>query len=136
MHLAHLLAQRTRLLEQARLANLALAHESLASFADRLAVAGLAGPAVLRSPDPVAGRFCATLAPLQAAQSVVEEHFTDEDLLDFADFVALATGRPASEPYELTFSLEDCTALFVAPLRAELRRAGVALDDHPAPKAV
>lgn len=136
MHLAHLLAQRTRLLEQARLANLALAHEALAAFADRLAVAGLAGPAVLRSPDPVAGRFCATLAPLQAAPSVVEEHFTDEDLLDFADFVALATGRPASEPFELTFALEDTAALFVAPLRAELRRAGVALDDHPAPKAV
>jgi hypothetical protein len=126
MHLAHLIAQRTRLLEQARLANLALAHESLASFARRLAVAGLAGPAILRSPDPVAGRFCAT----------VEEHFTDEDLLDFADFVALATGRPASEPFELTFLLENCAELFVAPVRAELRRAGVALDDQPAPKAV
>jgi hypothetical protein len=136
MHLAHLIAQRTRLLEQARLANLALAHESLASFARRLAVAGLAGPAILRSPDPVAGRFCATLSPLEAAQSVVEEHFTDEDLLDFADFVALATGRPASEPFELTFLLENCADLFVAPVRAELRRAGVALDDQPAPKAV
>lgn len=127
--LSTLLAHRPALLAQARLANLAFAHETLANFAARIARSPLAGRATLRQIDPGADRYWPTLTALDGHQSVIEEHFSDEDLLELADVVAFTTG---SNAIEFTFQLDDIADFFLVQLRAELERAGVAVDDRAA----
>lgn len=136
MQLSHLLHQRPALLRQVRLANLAFAYAKLAGFADRIARARLHGECRLEPVAPEAERYLTTLTALEGSQSVIEEHFTDEDLTDFADAIVLATGEP---PHEINFRLEHVPDLFLAPLRQQLEQAGVALDlaaspDAPAPR--
>lgn len=128
--LSILLAERERLLRQARLANLAFAYQTLGNFAERIARAQLRGSAVLKPVAPEEERYCATLSALEGSQSVIEEHFTDEDLIDLADVVALATGHPHAE---VTFRLEDIGEVFLSALRVELEREGVVLDQPGAP---
>ena len=125
MKLSKLLSSRPDLLRQVRLANLAFAYHSLRSFAERIERAQLGGMVTLKPAEPTEERYCATLTALEHNQSVIEEHFTDEDLLLMADMVAFATGHPG---FEVTFHLEDLDEDFIAPLRAELQRAGVVLD--------
>jgi hypothetical protein len=124
--LSNLLAQRPALLAQARLANLAFAHETLAGFARRIARAPIAGRVVLRQIDPGADRYWPTLTALDGSQSVLDEHFDDEDLLNLADVIAFTTGSNAAE---FTFDLDDIAEFFLAQLRGELARAGVVVDD-------
>ncbi len=126
--LSTLLAQRAELLRQARLANLAFAYETLVASAARFARSGLAGRVTLSPAAPDAGRYCATLVALDRSQSVIEEHFTDEMLMDLTDVIRMARDHPAEE---ITFNIEDFTELFLAPLRSELERAGVAIDTSP-----
>jgi hypothetical protein len=128
MKLSTLISSRADLLRQAHLANLALAHETLGGFARRIAAANLRGPLVLQPAAPEEGRFCATLTALAGSQSVVEEHFTEEDLMDLADFLCLALGRAAGDPRDISFRGEKFTEAFLRPLRAELLAAGVALE--------
>ena len=129
MKLSSLLAQRQALLRHARLANLAFAYLRLSDFATRIARARLGGEVRLQQASPDAERFWATLLALQGNQSVIEEHFTDEDVMELADVIAYATGR---NDVDLTFRLEELADRFLAPLRGELARAGVALDrDEP-----
>lgn len=123
--LSTLLSQRPDLLRQARLANLAFAYETLAACAERIARAHLTGRVTLSAADPDAGRYCATLVALEGSQSVIEEHFTDEALMDLADVVALVRGHPTEE---VTFRIEELAEIFLAPLRIELEREGVAID--------
>ena len=52
MNYHSLLQQRAALLRQARLANLAFAHDQLGEFAARVARAGLTGEVTLRLADP------------------------------------------------------------------------------------
>lgn len=125
--LSTLLTQREALLQQARLANLAFAYTTLGEFAHRVARAGLAGRVTLRQAAPEEERYWASLTALDGNQSVIEEHFADEDIMDLADVIAFTT---ANEALELTFRLEEVGELFLAPLRAELARADVAID-HP-----
>lgn len=122
MKLSKLLTNRPDLLRQVRLANLAFAYQTLSDFAARVERTTLRGAVSLKPADPSADRYCATLTALECNQSLIEEHFTDEDLLLLADVIAFATGHPG---FEVTFHLEDLEDDFIAPLRAELERSGV-----------
>lgn len=125
MKLSQLLSQRSHLLRQMRLANLAFAYASLRDFARRIRRARLAGVVTLQPVNPDEERYCATLTAHDGRQSLIEEHFTDEDLTTLADAVAQVSGHPT---HEHTFHLESLEQEFAAPLRAELERAGVQFD--------
>lgn len=122
MNLSQLLAQRDALLRQAHLANLAYAYAQLVEFAARIARARLTGRVTLRHPSPEQEIYCATLTALEGNQSVLEEHFTDLDVMDLADVVAFACGQSR---LDLTFSIQDFAREFLAPLRLELERLGL-----------
>jgi hypothetical protein len=124
MKLSHLLRQRSALLRQLRLAHLAFAAQALGDFSARVARAGLRGRVVLRPIDPANEEFCVTLTALDASQSVLEEHFVDEDLILLADVLGFVTGDPARE---LTFHLDRLDE-FLVPVRTELEQAGVEFD--------
>jgi hypothetical protein len=130
--LSILLAERERLLRQARLANLAFTYQSLSSFAERIARAQLRGAVMLKPVAPHEERYCATLTALEGSQSIIEEHFTDEDLVELTDAIGFTTGHNG---VEITFRLEELAEVFLAPLRAELERKGVAIDAPAAPGA-
>lgn len=132
MKLSTLLSQRQTLLRQARLANLAFAHETLAKFTTQIARASLRGLVALKSACPEQDRYCATLTALEGSQAVIEEHFTDENLMEFADVIAFLTGNAFADE---TFRLEDVAEKLLAPLRAELEREGIAIDAPPQPVA-
>ena len=125
-----LLDARETLQRQASLANLAFAYETLRDFARRIALARLKGEVNLKSADPDADRYWATLTALKGRQSLIEEHFTEEDLTDFADAIAYATGH---NDFEATFSIEDFPQAFLAPLRSALEQAGIVMDDEDLP---
>ena len=133
MKISKLLATHHVILEQARLANLAEACLTLRRVAERVTRARLCGLVNLRQPDAAAERLWASLTALEGNQSVLEEHFRDEELMEFADAVAFARGISG---LDVTFRLERMSALFVVPLEAELRRAGVEFDlEDTAPSA-
>ena len=129
MKLSHLLAQRSELLKQVRLANLAYAYHTLKQFGARVARAQLRGRVTLRPVDPEEERFCVTLIAHEANQSLIEEHFSDEDIIVFGDVLGYATGHPT---HELTFYIDQLDE-FVASLRADLQHAGVVVDEQPQP---
>ena len=130
MKFNELLETREALQRQAALANLAFAYETLREFAERIERAQLKGQVNLKSADPDADRYWATLTALGGPQSVIEEHFTEEDLSDFADAVSYATGH---DDFEATFAVEDFPHAFLSPLRAALENAGVQMDSEPLP---
>jgi hypothetical protein len=134
MTLSFLLAQRQALLRQARLAHLAHAYDRLDDFARRVARARLRGEVHLQSTSPDSGDFSAALTALSGSQSVIEEHFTEDDIIDLVTVIGEVTGRTE---VDLSFPIEELGPRFVAPLRQQLEQAGVSLDPHeePAPKA-
>jgi hypothetical protein len=113
------------ILQQARLANLAQAFLTLRRLAERVRRGRLSGPVQLRQPDAAEERFWASLTALEGSQSVIEEHFTDEELMEFADAAAYARDTTA---LDITFRIEHLDALLVQPLETELRRHGVEFD--------
>jgi hypothetical protein len=123
--LSHLLRQRPELLRQVRLANLAFAYQTLRDFATRVERARLRGRVTLQPVDADQERFCVTLTALDANQSLIEEHFSDEDLVLLADVLGYATGHPT---HELTFHIDELDE-FVSTLRHDLERGGVHVDD-------
>ena|SRR6266542_3617823 len=125
MKLSQLLRAREGLIRRAGLANLAFAYQLLSNFARRIARARLVGLVNLKSADAEAERAWASLTALEGSQSVIEEHFTDEDLMDFADALVYITG---GDEVDLTFRLEDLTENFLIPLRGVLEQAGVLVD--------
>jgi hypothetical protein len=129
MKLSTLLTQRQTLLRQARLANLAFAYQTLTKFGRRIARAQLRGGVVLRSAAPELDRYCVTLTALDGSQSVIEEHFSDEELMELGDVVAFINENATIEEM---FQLEDFADQLLAPLRAELEREGVAIDEKRA----
>jgi hypothetical protein len=130
MKLSLLLAHRPALLRQARLANLAFAYAKLHEFATRIDRAQLTGEVLLKHAAPGAGQYWAALTALQGNQSVIEEHFRDEDIADLADVLAFATG---ADDLEMTFPIEELATRFLAPLRPELEHAGIEFDHHVPP---
>lgn len=129
--LSTLLTQRPDLLRQTRLANLAFAYATLEKFVARIARAQLHGPVILRPPRPQEEQYWASLTALAGAQSVIEEHFADEDLLELSDVVAFATGQ---EMAEWMFPIEELGGRFLLPLRAELECEGIAIDQEVTPR--
>ncbi len=125
MKLSHLLAQREAILQQARLANLAYAYTRLSDFAARIQRARLHGVVCLLQAAPDADRFWASLTALEGSQSVIDEHFSDDDIMDLADVIAYATGE---NDLELTFPIEEMTERFLDPLREQLAEDGVTID--------
>jgi hypothetical protein len=123
--LSTLLTQRQALLRQARLANLAFAYTTLMEFAHRIARAQLSGRVTLKPAAPAAERYWASLTALDGNQSVIEEHFADEDLMDLADVLAFVTGN---DSLEVTFRLQDLAEEYLLPLRVELERNGIVID--------
>jgi hypothetical protein len=132
LKISKLLSQRDAMLRQAHLANLAFAYTKLADFAARIERARLRGIVSLKRSPPTGDRVGAALAALSGNQSVIEEHFTDEDVGDLADVIAFITGEG---DVDLTFSLEDLGGNFLGPLRRELEQQGVALDGTASPSA-
>lgn len=128
--LSTLLRQRADLLRQARLANLASAYQTLDELAQRIARARLAGRVTVTHAAPDVERYWPALTALDLSQSVIEEHFTDEDVCELASVLAFTTGE---DELELTFPLEDFAELFLAPVRDELEREGVQLDASAVP---
>lgn len=126
MKLSLILTQRPALLQQVRLANLAFAYAKLSETAARIARARLRGSINLRriAPDDAESGWT-PLTALEGNQSVIEEHFTDEDLVDIADAIAFITGV---SQLDLTFRIEELAENFVAPLRRELEQAGITFD--------
>jgi uncharacterized protein YgfB (UPF0149 family) len=135
MKLSQLLATRKTIIRQANLANLAYAYVTLTRLADRVAAARLHGLVMLRQAGGEEEPHWASLTALEGNQSVIEEHFDDDDLMALADAIAYAVGHDLTD---LEFNLEELSGKYVAPLRHALDKAGVAIDlaeqtsDHPA----
>jgi len=123
--LSTLLFRREALLRQARLANLAFAFATLQKIATRINCARLAGRVTLKHAAPEAERYWASLTAHDLNQSVIEEHFTDEDLMEMADVVSFVTGN---EALDITFAIDELDELFLQPVRRELEREGVTID--------
>ena len=130
MKLSHLLQQREALLRQTRLANHAYAYRRFGEFAERLSRAGLRGQVRLQPADPGAERYWPVLTALEGSQSVIEEHFTEENIMELSDLLLFVTGETDAE---YRFQLEEMETQFVAPLRRHLMRSGVVLEQEVPP---
>jgi hypothetical protein len=131
MKLSKLLATRKIIIRHANLANLAYSYLTLKRLADRVAVAKLKGRVKLRQTDAADELYWASLIAVDGSQSVIEEHFSDEDIMDLADAVAFAI---EGEFAEIDFRLEEMPDAFVDPLRLILNQAGITIDlDDPSP---
>jgi len=129
MKISKLIATHDSIIEQARLANLAQAYVTLRRCAECVRQAQLFGLVNLRQPDADEGRLWASLTALEGNQSVIEEHFSEEELMELADAVAYLR---STSHLNLTFKIEALSAEFVAPLEGLLKQAGVVLDLDPA----
>ncbi|MFT3783477.1 MAG: hypothetical protein QM790_15805 [Nibricoccus sp.] len=125
MKISKLLASHKAIMKQARLAAQAQAYLALSRYSERVRRAGIIGRVHLRHPDADEGIFWATLVALDGAQSVIEEHFSDEDVMELADAVALVCGV---EQLDVVFPIEAIEEKFVKLLRRELRKEGVTFD--------
>jgi hypothetical protein len=125
MKLSKLLATRKNLQRQAHLATLAHAWFVLNRLADRIATVQLQGLVRLQPPEPRDERYGVTLTALEGSQARLEEHFSDDDLMQLADAVALAVEADFAE---IEFNLEDIRPYFIAPLRFALEQAGIVVD--------
>ncbi len=127
MKLSHLLLQRETLLRQSRLANLAFAYWQLGNLVTRIAGARLRGQVCLQPADPGAERYCPMLTALAGSQSVIDEHFTDENIVELADLIFFLMGGGGADT---TFRLEDMAAKFLTPLQHKLEQAGVEFEQE------
>lgn len=125
MKLSDLLASRKAIVHQATLTNLAYAYQVLTSLAGRITGARLRGIVRLQqASEPREGEW-PTLTALTGSQSVIEEHFTDGDILELAEAVFFVADH---HERDLSFPLEELSSLFIAPLREVLEKAGVTID--------
>jgi hypothetical protein len=131
--LTSLLNHRAAILAQARLANLAYAYDTLRRFEHRITRGRLRGSVTVRHAAPEEERYWASLTANEGAQSVLDEHFSDEDVMELADVLSFLT---CTNALELTFPLEELSDRFLAPLRAELAREGVGFDPADAHRDV
>ena len=125
MNLSELLKSRQGLLRQAHLANLAFSYTALQRFAERVENARIHGRVRLKPTGDDDEATPASLTALDGNQSVIEEHFADEDIHHMADSIAFAIETPFSE---IEFNLRDLSEKFAATLRHELHEAGVVID--------
>jgi hypothetical protein len=125
MNISKLLATRRSILRQAYLANVAQAYVTLTRLAGRIANARLRGAVRLRPADPAEERYWPTLTAFEGSQAVIDEHFTEDEVMDLADAMAFAT--EADSP-EIQFPIERLGELFAEPLRAILEQAGISVE--------
>lgn len=123
MKLRQLLHQRDALLRQVRLANAAFAYDRLSDLVSRIDRARLRGTVVLAPADPVEERFVPELAGIDCPQSVLDEHFLDEDIADLADILGFLGVEPSEG--EWCLRLEELGLRHLPGLRRELEAAGV-----------
>ncbi len=126
MKLSALLASRPTILRQAALAHTAAAWLTLQHASTRISAAGLHGWVRLRQGDSSEGEApWVTLTSEEIRPSVLEEHFTDDDLLEIAEALAYATD---SDHADLEFCIEALGETYASPLLRTLEKAGVTLD--------
>jgi hypothetical protein len=130
MKIDHLLQQRSALLRQTRLANVAFVFAELSAFTDRIARGNLRGQVTLHLPDAATERIWPSLVGDDVSQAVVDEHFLDQDILDLADLLVFATGQ--GHRIAFTFRLEEFGRQFLPALRRELAAAGIQLHSETA----
>lgn len=130
MNFSQLLQQREALLRQARLANLAFAYVRLSDYAERIARAGLRGPVTLHEADPETDRFWPVLVAHRGNQSVIDEHFVDEDVLELEEILLFLEDE--GWDVEFTFDLETWPQTCLPGLRRELEKGGVVVPPAPA----
>lgn len=123
--LCHLINARQHLLRCAHLANVAFAFQLLSGYATRIERARLSGLVNLKSAAADEETCWASLTALEGNQSLIEEHFTDEDLMDMTDAIAYIT---ASDVVDLTFQIQHFADMFVTPVRAVLEQSGISVD--------
>lgn len=123
MKLSQLLMEREALMQKMRLSNLAYAYAELSNVVARINRAQLRGAVSLQ--QPVADRPWPLLVAKEGSQSVLEEHFTDEDIVDLANLFAFVF-RGCTE--EIVFRWEDLAERFLLPLKEKLDRAGVTIQ--------
>lgn len=133
MNLFQLLQQRETLLRQTRLANLAFAFARLSDYAARIERAGLRGPVTLHAAEPDADRFWPALVAHRGNQSVIDEHFLDEDIEELDEILLFLEDEGMA--VDFTFDLEDLPQRYLPVLRRELEKAGVTLPAE-APRPV
>ena len=125
MKISQLLHHREALRRQLQLANLAYAHRQLATLAARITQARLQGLVRLQPVEPAVEHPWPVLTALEGRQSVIDEHFTDENVAELADLLSFIRGE---DPVDATFRLEDLGVQFAAPLRQQLEEAGVEFE--------
>lgn len=126
MKLSALLASRSTILRQAALAHAAAAWLTLNNASRRVAAAGLHGRVRLRQGDPADDEApWASIESDTIRPSVLEEHFTEDDLVELAEAVAYATD---SRRADVEFLIESLGDLYATPLLDTLEKAGVTLD--------
>jgi hypothetical protein len=132
MNIRHLLQQRSQLLRQTRLANVAYAYARLEDFGARIARAGLRGTVTLHPADPSVDRLLPEFTSNAIAESRLEEHFLDKDLAELADLLAFVCED--RQPTAHTFRVESLADQLRPGLRAELEAAGVRVEEaHASP---
>jgi hypothetical protein len=132
MKLTKLLATRKSILRQAHLAALAHAYYVLQRISARIARVQLSGRVRIQPADPSEERYWPAVTAMEGNQSVIEEHFSDDDIMEFADAIGLAV---ETDFEEVELSLEDLHEEFVRPLRRTLEQAGVTIDLEKKPRA-
>jgi len=123
MQLSQLLMEREALMRKMRLSNLAYAYAELSQVVARINRAQLQGLVSLQ--QPVADRPWPLLVAKEGSQSILEEHFTDEDIVDLANLFAFVFRDCAGE---VIFRWEDLAGRFLGPLKEKLERAGVTIQ--------
>ena len=132
MKFLQLLNQRDHLLRQARLANLAYAYARLQTFVARCDRAGLAGPLVLREGDADDGLPWPTLAADDVSPAVLQEHFLEEEIVEFGDILTFIDGGTRLRERELV--PREIAQSVLPALRRELESAGLfdtTLENYP-----
>jgi hypothetical protein len=67
------------------------------------------------------------LTALEGNQSVIEEHFTDENILELEELIFFITGEDGADTI---FRWEEFAARFIRPLRRQLIQAGISLEQE------
>ncbi len=124
-----LLNYRDELVRHARLANVAYAYQWLTDFSARVAQSGLRGEVMLRAADAEGNPRKPRLHAVDFNQSVVQEHFLDEEIAELSDVLAFA--HNGSLIVELKFRIEEVAARFLPALRRELEESEV-FPEEPA----
>ena len=132
MKLSALLASRPTILRQAALAHIAAAWLTLHHASTRIAAAGLHGTVRLTQSDPDEDEApSAALTSSEIRSSVLEEHFTEDDLVELADAIGYATD---SDRIDVELLIETLGETYETPLLRTLKKSGVTLDFDQLPK--